>query len=62
MTKRLRRSTTDTWAFGVCGGIAEYFDVAPTLVRVGYLFLTFFSACFPGVLLYFVLAIVMPKH
>lgn len=46
---------------GVCAGIAEYFDLDPTLVRVGYLALSFFSASFPGLLLYIVLALVMPK-
>jgi phage shock protein PspC (stress-responsive transcriptional regulator) len=45
---------------GVCGGIAEYFDVDPTLVRVGYLFLTFFTA-FCGVLFYPILWLVIPE-
>ena len=45
---------------GVCGGLAEYFDFDPVLVRVAYAFLTFFTA-FSGVLLYFVLWIVMPE-
>lgn len=46
---------------GVCGGIAEYFDLDPTLVRIAYAFLTIFSAGFPGVFLYIVMAIVMPS-
>ena len=36
---------------GVCGGIAEYFDVDPTLVRIGYAALTMFTA-FCGIILY----------
>ncbi len=45
---------------GVCGGIAEYFDVDPTLVRVAYLVLTFCTV-FSGVLLYPLLWIVIPE-
>ncbi|WRK51841.1 PspC domain-containing protein [Coprobacillaceae bacterium CR2/5/TPMF4] len=34
--KRLYRSTHDRMIFGVCGGLAEYFDVDPTLVRLAW--------------------------
>ncbi|MCF0203444.1 MAG: PspC domain-containing protein [Bacteroidaceae bacterium] len=61
MEKRLKRSVYDKKLAGVCGGIAEYFDIDPTLVRVGYLCLSFFSAAFPGLILYIILAIVMPS-
>ena len=60
MEKRLFKSDDKKLA-GVCAGLAEYFDLDPTLVRVAYAFLTVFSAGFPGVLLYIVLAIVMPR-
>jgi phage shock protein C len=43
---------------GVCGGIAKYFDVDPTLVRV--LFVIFGLAVGSGLLAYIVLAIIMP--
>lgn len=47
---------------GVCGGIAEYFDVDPTLIRIGYAALTMFTA-FCGIILYPILWIIMPeKH
>lgn len=59
MNKRLTKSYDKTLC-GVCAGIAEYFDFDPTLVRIAYAFLTIFSAGFPGVVLYFVMAIVMP--
>ncbi len=62
MEKRLTRSSANSMLCGVCGGIAEYFDVDPTLVRVGYLMLSLFSACFPGLLLYIILAIIMPSR
>lgn len=35
MTKRLYKSRNDKMLGGVCGGIAEYFDIDPTLVRLG---------------------------
>ena len=41
MTKRLTRSNDRVWA-GVCGGIAEYLDFDPTMVRIAYAFLTIF--------------------
>ena len=58
--KKLTRSNNKLLA-GVCGGIAEYCDVDPTLVRVCYAALTIFSAGFPGILLYLVMLILMPQ-
>ena len=59
--KKLYRSSNRILA-GVCGGIAEYFDVDPTLIRVVYLILSLFSAGFPGLLLYIILMIFMPNY
>ena len=59
MTKRLERSNDRVWA-GVCGGIAEYLDFDPVLVRIAYAFLTLFT-CFSGLIFYFMLWIVMPE-
>lgn len=59
-TGKLTKSVTDRRIAGVCGGLAEYFDLDPTLVRVGYVLLSIFSAAFPGLLAYIILAIVMP--
>ena len=59
MEKKLMRSDDKVFA-GVCGGLAEYFDFDPVLVRVAYAFLTIFTA-FCGVLLSIVLWIVMPE-
>lgn len=58
--KKLTRSTNKMVA-GVCAGIAEYFDLDPTLVRVVYATLSIFSAGFPGLLLYIILLIIMPQ-
>lgn len=60
--KRLKRSTTDVWLGGVCGGIAEYFDIDPTLVRIGYVVLSLGSAAFPGLVFYLILWMIMPKE
>ena len=45
---------------GVCGGIAEYFEVDPTLIRVAYAALSIFTTGFPGLLLYLILMLIMP--
>ena len=59
--KRLTKSSTDRLISGVCGGIAEYFNIDPTLVRVGYLIFTFFGAGSP-ILLYFILTFIIPER
>jgi phage shock protein C len=56
--KRLMRSSRDKKIAGVCAGIAEYFDLDPTLVRVLWLIAIFFGGT--GLLLYVVLWIVLP--
>ena len=61
MDKLLRRSATQRMIGGVCGGLAEYFDLDPTLVRVAYVLLTLCTA-FSGVLAYIILLIVMPRE
>jgi phage shock protein C len=58
--KKLTRSNNKVLA-GVCGGIAEYFEIDPTLVRVCYAALSIFTTGFPGLLLYIVMLILMPK-
>ena len=58
----LARSGSDSMIAGVCGGIAEWLDWDPTLVRVLYVAISFFSAAFPGLLVYIILWIVMPRR
>lgn len=58
--KKLYRSSQNKMLGGVCAGIAEYFGIDPTLVRVAYACLSVFSAAFPGLLLYIILLIIMP--
>ena len=58
--KRLTKSRNRVIA-GVCGGIAEWLGWAPTLVRILYVIVSIFSAAFPGILVYIILWIIMPK-
>ena len=58
--KKLTRSRNKMLG-GVCAGIAEYFDIDPTIVRAIYALLSVFSAGFPGLLLYLILLIIMPN-
>jgi phage shock protein C len=58
--KRLYKSQTDKQLSGVCAGLAEYFDIDPTIVRVGYLFVTIITGFFPGLIAYIALAVIMP--
>lgn len=60
MNKRLTKSS-DRMLAGVCGGIADFFEIDPTLVRAGYAILTVFSVAFPGFLLYILLCFIMPQ-
>ena len=58
--KRLYRSNVNTMVCGVCGGIGEYFDIDPTLVRLAWVLLSLMSAG-SGVLAYIIAAIIIPK-
>lgn len=60
MTKRLFRSRKEKMVTGVCAGIAEYFDIDPTLVRLGFIILTFAGAS--GLIAYIVATIVIPEE
>ena len=59
MERRLYKSNTNKMLDGVCGGIAEYFDIDPTLVRLAWgLFRALGGS---GVLAYIVAAIIIPR-
>lgn len=57
--RRLTRSNNKMIA-GVCAGLAEYFGLDPTLVRVLYVIFSILSAAFPGILVYIILMFLMP--
>lgn len=58
--KRLRRSNKEKMIAGVCGGLAEYFDLDPTVMRIIYVVVSIVSVAFPGILVYIILWFVMP--
>ncbi|HHY20270.1 MAG TPA: PspC domain-containing protein [Firmicutes bacterium] len=60
--KRLYRSTQDRMVSGVCGGLAEYFNIDPTLIRLIFVAFTFLSWGIGGIILYFISAIVIPEY
>lgn len=57
--KKLMRSTTDKMVAGVCGGLAEYFDIDATLVRALFVIVTLLGGS--GLLIYIILWLVMPE-
>lgn len=59
MKKRLYRTRTDRKLAGVCGGVAEYFNIDPTIVRVVWALLAFFYGT--SILLYLIMAFVVPE-
>lgn len=61
MAKKLTRSTKNKIIGGVCAGIADYFDIDPTIVRVVYLLLSLCSACFPGLIVYIIMLLIVPQ-
>lgn len=58
---RLRRSTSNCMIAGVCGGLAEFIGWDPTVVRMLYVLVSVASAAFPGILVYIIAWLVMPK-
>lgn len=59
MNKRLYRSNNSRMLCGVCGGIAEYFDIDPTLVRLGWAL--FCALGGSGIIAYIIAAIIIPE-
>lgn len=58
MEKKLYRSKTNKKILGVCGGIAEYFDIDATIVRLILVLAVLFAGV--GVLAYLIAALIMP--
>ncbi|WEG13608.1 PspC domain-containing protein [Pullulanibacillus sp. KACC 23026] len=59
--KRLYRSRKQKMVAGICGGVADYFKVDVTLIRVIYAALCLFSFFVPCILLYIVLYFIIPE-
>lgn len=60
--KHLYRSKTNRVFAGILGGLGEYFNVDPVLLRVFWIVMTVFSGVIPGSLAYFFAFLVVPEH
>ena len=61
MKKRLYRSRTDKMIAGVCGGLADYFDTDPVIIRLIFIFLLLFGIG-PIIIAYIIMWIVVPQN
>jgi phage shock protein PspC (stress-responsive transcriptional regulator) len=61
MAKRLYRSRTDRKIAGVCGGLAEYFNVDPVIIRI-LAFILLLPGGLPGLVPYLILWIIVPEE
>jgi phage shock protein C len=59
-SRKLYRSTSNRQLAGVCGGLAEYFNLDPTLIRVLFVILAVLGGS--GVILYIAMWIIVPKQ
>jgi len=59
--KKLRRSKKNRMIAGVCGGLAEYFEIDPTMMRAIYVIISILSIAFPGTLIYIILWLIVPE-
>ena len=59
--KKLYKSTNNKMLSGVCAGFADSIGIDPTIVRVIYALASFFTGGFPGVIIYIMLAIIIPE-
>ncbi len=60
--KKLYRSKKDRKIAGVCGGLAEYFGVDATLIRLGWILLTFMTGIAPFVIAYIIAVVIIPEE
>jgi len=58
--RNLLRSTKNKWVGGVCGGIGEYANIDPIVIRILWIVLTIFTGFLPGLLLYLLLWFMIP--
>jgi phage shock protein C len=58
--KKLYRSRKDRWLAGICGGIAHYFELDPTIIRVLFVLLSVFAG--GGILAYIILWLIIPEE
>lgn len=59
--KRLYRSRTNRIFAGICGGLGEYLEMDPVVLRLVWVLVTVFTGIFPGLLVYFVAIFIVPE-
>lgn len=62
MGKKLTRSVNDKMVGGVCGGLAKYLNLDPSVVRIGFALLTIGSGFFTGVIVYAAMIFIVPEE
>jgi len=60
--KRVYRSNTDRKISGVCGGIAEYLNADPTIIRLAVVILALFTAIVPTIIGYIIAVLIIPEE
>jgi len=59
--KKLYRSKKNRVFAGICGGVGEYFNIDPALIRLIWVLVVIFTGFFPGVLAYIVAIFIVPR-
>lgn len=62
MERRLYRSMKNRVLFGVFGGMGEYFNTDPVIIRVIAVVITVFTGFFPGIIAYLVMGLIIPEQ
>ena len=60
--KKLYKSKQDKKISGVIGGLAEYFEVDSTVLRIAWIAILIFTGVLPGLILYFIASYIMPER
>lgn len=60
--KKLYKSQTNKILSGVLGGVGEYYNIDPTILRLAYLLVAILTALFPAVLAYIIAAVIVPSR
>lgn len=61
LMKKLYRSSTNNVVSGIIGGLGEYLDIDPVVLRLGFVFLVLITGLIPGVLAYVIALFIVPK-
>lgn len=60
--KKLYKSKDNKVVLGLLGGVGEYFDVDPLVIRIGFVVVALLSHLYPAIILYFIISLFIPSH